>query len=317
MIACAILSEIVYWYRPKIIRDADTNQIVSTEPKFKADLLQKSYADLADKFCISKKQVTDAVSRLVTLDLIEREFRTITVRGNKIPNVLYLRLNVDRLIDITVGTASQGDNTFSLNSPIPLKKDMYIDQPADNCHSVTKGFTQEDYTNTDNTTNNTTEITPSTRTFTGDGELDQRKTIANNIHLKELYNEHPNDITRINMLYNIICSVIFSKAKTIRINKENLSSNDVKNTYLKIGKPEILYVLDVLSLPKDTPIKNMNYYIKTVLYNSVYLTKEHFSQKDNNVKNSSTMAHNKYSNFAQRDYSDDHYAKLTHILASL
>ena len=186
MIACAILSEIVYWYRPKIIRDADTNQIVSTEPKFKADLLQKSYADLADKFCISKKQVTDAVSRLVTLDLIEREFRTITVRGNKIPNVLYLRLNVDRLIDITVGTASQGDNTFSLNSPIPLKKDMYIDQPADNCHSVTKGFTQEDYTNTDNTTNNTTEITPSTRTFTGDGELDQRKTIANNIHLKEL-----------------------------------------------------------------------------------------------------------------------------------
>ncbi|MGQ0979487.1 hypothetical protein ACT4V8_13270 [Acinetobacter baumannii] len=41
--AVILLSEIVYWHRPTIVRDEDSGHIVSVKKKFKADLLQRSY----------------------------------------------------------------------------------------------------------------------------------------------------------------------------------------------------------------------------------------------------------------------------------
>ena len=50
--ACLILSEIVYWYRPKVEKDKNTGQLLPWQKKFDSDLLQKSYQELADNCMI-------------------------------------------------------------------------------------------------------------------------------------------------------------------------------------------------------------------------------------------------------------------------
>ena len=58
LIACNILAEIVYWYKPQVFYDEQTGQISSIKKKFKGELLQKSYNDLAENYGISKGQAT-------------------------------------------------------------------------------------------------------------------------------------------------------------------------------------------------------------------------------------------------------------------
>lgn len=41
--AIMLLSDIVYWYRPKILRDEATGEFIGIKKRFKADLLQRSY----------------------------------------------------------------------------------------------------------------------------------------------------------------------------------------------------------------------------------------------------------------------------------
>ena len=49
-----ILSEIIYWYRPIIVRDEQTGKIAGYKSKFSADKLHLSYDQVSQKFGISK-----------------------------------------------------------------------------------------------------------------------------------------------------------------------------------------------------------------------------------------------------------------------
>ena len=49
LIAINILADIAYWYRPAEERDELTGETVGYHPKFAADILQRSYDDLADR----------------------------------------------------------------------------------------------------------------------------------------------------------------------------------------------------------------------------------------------------------------------------
>ena len=53
IVAITILGEIVYWYKPTEIRSEEFNQI-QYKQKFKADMLQKNYQQLADSFGFTK-----------------------------------------------------------------------------------------------------------------------------------------------------------------------------------------------------------------------------------------------------------------------
>ena len=101
LIAINILADIAYWYRPAEERDELTGETVGYHPKFAADILQRSYDDLAEHFGISKGQAKCAVIRLEQLGVVRRVFRKISVGGISIPNVLFLALNVDRLRELT------------------------------------------------------------------------------------------------------------------------------------------------------------------------------------------------------------------------
>lgn len=101
--AIIILSEIVYWYRPSLIFDDETGDIIGLKAKFKGDMLQKSYGQLTEKFGLTEKQVKDACKFLEKKGLIVLDLRTITLANNrKLNNVLYIGLDIDELRKISI-----------------------------------------------------------------------------------------------------------------------------------------------------------------------------------------------------------------------
>jgi DnaD/phage-associated family protein len=103
VVAIVLLSEIVYWYRPAIIKDELTGRIKEVRKRFKADLLQRSYESFAEQFGFTKRQVKDALKRLEDAGLIAKEFRNIRVDGKVLANVLFIRLNPQKVLEITFG----------------------------------------------------------------------------------------------------------------------------------------------------------------------------------------------------------------------
>lgn len=102
LVAINILAEIVYWYKPREIRDELTGAHLGWKNKYKEDLLQKSYTSLADQFGLTERQVKEAIKSLEELGVIERVFRNITRNGMNMYNVLYIKLNTQRLIELSV-----------------------------------------------------------------------------------------------------------------------------------------------------------------------------------------------------------------------
>ncbi|HDR6268874.1 TPA: DnaD domain protein [Bacillus cereus] len=89
IVAIMVLSEIIYWYRPTVIRDEIDGKVIYKK-KFKADKLQKNYQQLADTFGFTKLQVKRACDLLTDMLLIKIEFRTINVNGKILNNVMFV-----------------------------------------------------------------------------------------------------------------------------------------------------------------------------------------------------------------------------------
>jgi DnaD/phage-associated family protein len=89
-VAIALLADIVYWYRPTMMRD-DSGMIKGARTKFKGDMLQKSYQAFADTYGFTKRQVKDAIDFLVDHHLLVREFRTISSSSIILNNVMYVQ----------------------------------------------------------------------------------------------------------------------------------------------------------------------------------------------------------------------------------
>lgn len=145
--AIVILSDIVYWYRPTEVRDERTGEVIAYRKRFKADLLQRSYADLAQQFGISKREATNAVVALEKIGVVRRHLRTIDVNGTKMANVLFLELVPKALLALTCGEVT----------PITFKSDTSHVQKGDLSRSEVTPLTFKSKTNTENTTENTTE----------------------------------------------------------------------------------------------------------------------------------------------------------------
>ena len=145
--AIVILSNIVYWYRPTEVRDERTGEVIAYRKRFKADLLQRSYADLAQQFGISKREATNAVVALEKIGVVRRHLRTIDVNGTKMANVLFLELVPKALLALTCGEVT----------PITFKSDTSHVQKGDLSRSEVTPLTFKSETNTENTTENTTE----------------------------------------------------------------------------------------------------------------------------------------------------------------
>ncbi|SNX54051.1 hypothetical protein [Thermoanaerobacterium sp. RBIITD] len=128
--AIIILAEIVYWYRPTIIRDPATGEIKGYKTKFNADKLQRSYQSFADQFGISKRQAQDAIKLLRDLGLITLEFRTITMptSGLKLTNVMFIEPVPERIEEITYNNIKEiddsDDNSVHYNTSYDKTKEV-------------------------------------------------------------------------------------------------------------------------------------------------------------------------------------------------
>ena len=99
---CLILSEIVFWYRPKEEYDEVTGDLLGRHKRFREDKLQRSAQALADKFGYTKRQVIDALKRLEDAGYITREYRTITTKsGLTLNNVCFIEPVVARIEEIS------------------------------------------------------------------------------------------------------------------------------------------------------------------------------------------------------------------------
>ena len=105
--------------------------------------------------------------------------------------------------------------------------------------------------------------------------------VADNIGLQSLMQEAENETVkqRYLMLFEIICKVVCSKAKSVRINSEDVPIDAARSVFLQIGYEEIGYVCMKLDEPKDQPIHNLESYIRTLLYNARTTVSEYWTQK--------------------------------------
>ncbi len=184
LLAIAILSDIVYWYRPVEIRDESTGHLTGYGKRFKWDMLQRSYDQFADFFGESKRSITEAVALLESLGIIRREFRTIEIGGMKYNNILFIDLFPEQLRRITYPETEEEEVTISgpdteACTPCPgisgegsqnSGNDGTLSQDSGGgateactpCPGISGEGSQNSGTrNTKNTTENTTEITSS------------------------------------------------------------------------------------------------------------------------------------------------------------
>ncbi|EKS7866071.1 MULTISPECIES: DnaD domain-containing protein [Bacillus cereus group] len=158
VIAITILGEVVYWYKPTEIRDEESNH-VRYKQKFKADMLQKNYQQLADSFGFTKRQVKDACDYLKERSLIHIEFRTVFVNGTRCNNVMFIEPVPEEIQKISIlYWGNDTPPTLKRNSPPTIESNCLLHSNVPPSYDKTEEPpTLERKTNTEITTNITTE----------------------------------------------------------------------------------------------------------------------------------------------------------------
>lgn len=158
-LAIAILSDVVYWYRPRIVRDESTGNVIRATKRFADDLLQRGSKALAEQFGVSKRQITEALRMLEQIGVITRHYRVIErTYGDetvKIANVQYIELHVSKLIEL-----SKLPDDSTENYPVYGKVSEGKTQDDVRCGAkLPDSPTPNRGTNTEITAETTTEIT--------------------------------------------------------------------------------------------------------------------------------------------------------------
>lgn len=138
LLAIVILADIVYWYRPSEVRNQGTGHILGWKKKFSEDILRQSYQYYADLFGESKKTVKTAMDKLERLQVIRREFRTVSYGDGLVcNNLMYVELKPDMLYRLTFPEeipAMNGENNsyadvsdVKMGGRLPTKSDTPIE----------------------------------------------------------------------------------------------------------------------------------------------------------------------------------------------
>ena len=88
----SVLSEIVYWYRPKKIKDNQTGNINYVN-KFLGDTWQTSYEHFEKKFGFNREKLRRIFVKLEQMGICAREFRDVKLRGQTYNNRLFIHLS--------------------------------------------------------------------------------------------------------------------------------------------------------------------------------------------------------------------------------
>lgn len=96
----SVLSEIVYWYRPKRFKDPITG-VITYLNKFLGDAWQTSYEHFEKKFGFNREKLRRIFIKLEQMGICTREFRDVKLRGQTYNNRLFIHLSSEFLNSCT------------------------------------------------------------------------------------------------------------------------------------------------------------------------------------------------------------------------
>lgn len=251
--AITILSEILYWHRPREECDESDSGRVTISKRFKADQLQLSYKQLNMKFGLSKNQSRRAMDKLEKLGLIKRHFKTVmTQSGDKLGNVMYVELFADRLIEMTYpGEAA---------TPY-MKKPMRVsDKTDEGIGKNQQGSVKKPMTNT----KNTSEITSKDHNSIYQVEVER---VRERVDYEVLVRDMKADRGLIDEMISIIAETNLYAEDPQWINGCLIPAQVVRERLKNANCYVMKEVLDSMrSAPRD--VVNMRGYILTALFNA-------------------------------------------------
>lgn len=133
-----LLSEIVYWYRPQEIRDERTGALIGIKKKFRADMLQRSIKSFAEQFGLSRRQVSEALKRLVARGLIVKECRDLTTAAGTIGNALFVAPVVSKIAELQSDPLIDSDEEDQSNDVITAESEAADDDSIPLCNQTYK-----------------------------------------------------------------------------------------------------------------------------------------------------------------------------------
>lgn len=261
--AIVLLSEIVYWYRPTEMKDELSGRLVGMKKKFRDDLLQKDYQQMAEQHGMSKIQVINAIKELEKMGVVKRVFRNLKIKGRCVNNVLYLELNPQKLRALTYPTQTipilkEGGGNIK-RGILPILKE-------------TAPYTEVE-TNTKITTKNTVldyPIYPSEESVQQTDKMDEintyRQLLQENIEYEHLLQTCKlGEKEYVNEILELLVEIVSVERKTVRISGEEYPYPLVKSTFLKLNSSHIKYVLHCMDRNTSKVIRS---YLLTALYNA-------------------------------------------------
>ena len=263
LLAIDLLADIVYWYRPKEIRDEGTGDLIGFQKRFKADLLQRSYRQIEQRFGVTKKQARTALDYLCKIGVIRKHLRNeLTSDGTPLHNNMYLELVPEKLKELTY---PQFDDDVPLREPPSANEDTRVvtcktDGGALNVTTSTETTTKINNINNNNHINTEPDVMETMRAY--------EEIIKKNIEY-EILVQYNNGIYRKNIDEIVILMVetVSIPRKYIYIGGTRFPYEIVKSQFLKLNYEHILYVITCMK-DNTTKVKNIRSYLLTTLYNA-------------------------------------------------
>lgn len=263
LLAIDLLADIVYWYRPKEIRDEGTGDLIGFQKRFKADLLQRSYRQIEQRFGVTKKQARTALDYLCKIGVIRKHLRNeLTSDGTPLHNNMYLELVPEKLKELTY---PQFDDDVPLREPPSANEDTRVvtcktDGGALNVTTSTETTTEINNINNNNHINTEPDVMETMRAY--------EEIIKKNIEY-EILVQYNNGIYRKNIDEIVILMVetVSIPRKYIYIGGTRFPYEIVKSQFLKLNYEHILYVITCMK-DNTTKVKNIRSYLLTTLYNA-------------------------------------------------
>ena len=293
--AIIILSDIVYWYRAIEVRDEESGEFLGYKKKFKADILQRSYQQIAEQFGISKRDASNAIVALEKLGVVKRIFRKIKIDHYTIPNVMYLALDVEVLRRLTYPgekktedgnerkpeeqggsalvkrkeTEVRAGETVKGVEIKPAKRKEDIQQEWECMPQIGKGVFQGRIGDTADMRGTNTEITYkdyNKESLIASSYKDTREEFKRQIEY-DILKHDLGGTEELDELVEIASEVLTSTARTIRVNREERVAAEVKERYRTLNMLHIQYVLRCISAT-TAKIRNIRAVMVTALYNA-------------------------------------------------
>ena len=266
LLAICILSEICYWYRPTEIRDEQTGFVTGYRKKFRDDLLQKSYQQLADQFGESKRSIKAAMDRLEEIGVIRREWRNRKFPdGGIMTNILYIGLNEDVLYTITY--CLPDDDPESVNDDVTSGRKVQKSHAKESENTVTEHVTKFCKTNTEITSEITSENSVLSISIERCDEIDEiRGIIRKNVDYDILTERYPSDKGVVDELIDIMTEVIVVESDVV-IGGVEVPYELVRSRFEKFNYTHMEYVLHSLDC-NTTKVRNVKKYLLATLFNA-------------------------------------------------